>query len=195
MGAAALVMACVAGCEQGAESEPEVPVAPADSSAKAAASDPKSGSAAGGATAAPRKFGEFQLRVPEDWVEAELTGMQRSVLLAKFKVPSADPDIEATISEAGGGIDANFQRWRGQFSGGDASEDTVDFLNGTARMLQLTGNFRPGFGKPDRTDWMMIGVAMPGRENELYIKLTGPMAKVLDIEEQLRAMVQSADRS
>lgn len=136
--------------------------------------------------------GELNLKIPANWVEAELTPMQRSVLLAKFQVPDLDPRIEVTVSSAGGGIDANFSRWEGQFADGTKDEDTIDFGTSTARVLSLTGDFTPGFGKPNGSDFALQGAAFPASNRDFYLKLTGPADKVKELENDFRELVRSA---
>jgi hypothetical protein len=136
--------------------------------------------------------GELSLKIPAIWIEAELTAMQRSVLLAKFQVPELDPRIEVTISSAGGGIDANFRRWHGQFAGGTKDEETIDFGQSTARVLSLTGDFTPGFGKPNGSDFALMGAAFPASNRDFYLKLTGPADKVKEMENEFRDLVRSA---
>ena len=118
--------------------------------------------------------------------------MQRSVLLAKYTVPGRHPDIEVTISSAAGGLSANLDRWRGQFSGADASERKVEFADATAVILRLRGDYHPGFGRPDRQDWIMLGAALPAPDHDFYIKLTGPADAVRQVEDEFRGVVSSA---
>ncbi len=136
--------------------------------------------------------GQLQLTMPPDWQDAEMTAMQRSVLLAKFHVPDVHPDLEATVSTAGAGIDENFKRWQGQFTGADPKEETIDFDRSTASVLTLTGHFSPGFGKKNRDDWTMVGAAFPCRNGDVYLKVTGPADKMSEINDTLRKLIKSA---
>jgi hypothetical protein len=140
-----------------------------------------------------RDFDGLRLSIPTSWEEAELTAMQRSVLLAKFKMPSLHEDIELTVSSAGGGIEANFGRWEGQFSDSQKEEDTLSAGSTDAQLIRLTGDFHPGFGRPDQEGWTMVGVAIASASGDFYLKLTGPADHIKQAEQQLRTAVKSSE--
>lgn len=137
-----------------------------------------------------REFEKLRLTIPASWKEAEMTAMQRSVLMAKYTM---DGDVEITVSSANGGIDANFSRWNGQFSGDDKDEDSIDFGSATARLLIRTGDFSPGFGRPDRQNWTLLGAAFPDAPTDFYVKLTGPADRVKEIETEFRNVIKTAE--
>ena len=139
---------------------------------------------------ATREFEKLRLTIPESWTEAEMTAMQRSVLMAKYTM---DGDVEITVSSAKGGIDANFARWDGQFSNSEKDEDNVDFGSSTSRLLIVTGNFSPGFGRPDRTNWSLLGAAFPAKPFDYYVKLTGPADRVKEVEAEFRSVIRTAE--
>lgn len=136
---------------------------------------------------------KLQMNIPALWLDAELTAMQRSVLLAKFEIPDVDRAIEITVSSASGGIDGNFRRWEGQFTNSTKDEDKIDVTGAVARVLILTGDYHPGFGKPDGPGYTMMGAAIPADGRDFYVKLTGPKDKVKQIDRDFRAMIKSAE--
>lgn len=141
--------------------------------------------------AATREFGgKLRLTIPNSWTAVEMTAMQRSVLLEKYTM---DGEIEITISSARGGINANFSRWEGQFAAREKDEDSVDFGSATARLLTLTGDFSPGFGRLDRMGWSMLGAAFPAAPEDFYVKLTGPADRVQEVESEFRKVIRTAE--
>ncbi len=157
---------------------------------------PKDSNLISGESTAPleagvREFGdELRIAIPGNWEEVERTPIQRSVLLAKFRIP--DTTVEITISTARGGIDLNFDRWRGQFMDGTEDEDNISFSDSNARLITLTGGFRPGFGRKDESGWMMLGAGLPRRPEDYYIKLTGLQEDVLNVKDEFRKTIKSA---
>ncbi len=142
-------------------------------------------------SAAAREFGgQLRIQIPTDWVEVERTPIQRSVLLAKFKIPNTK--IEIRISNTGGGVDGNFSRWRGQFTGGVSNEESVPYADRDARLLILNGDFNPGFGNPVEPDAMLLGVALSTSPDDYYIKLTGPRDEVVKVVDEFKATVRTA---
>ncbi len=189
------LVVCVAGCapEPLGEDIPNQPADMIDSSDGLLPSESKTG---GLELAEPREDstrefgGKLRLTIPGSWTESEMTAMQRSVLLAKYTM---DGDVEITVSSARGGIDANFRRWDGQFVKKEKDEDNIDFGSATARVLTLSGDFSPGFGRPDRTNWSMLGAAFPAVPDDFYVKLTGPADRVKAVESEFRELVKTAE--
>ncbi|MFK7818813.1 MAG: hypothetical protein AB8G99_08840 [Planctomycetaceae bacterium] len=187
------------GCSQEDDSGTEIPVKVADgpdsetdTASASATGSQGNGDEASSAEGGVRDFdGRLQLVIPSDWEEAELSAMQRSVLMAKYKLPKVHEDVELTVSAARGGIDSNFTRWEGQFKDSQKQEDTFDVGSTEARMLKLSGKFFPGFGRPDRENWTMIGIAIPSGDDDFYVKLTGPTDQIKDAEQQLMSAVKS----
>lgn len=138
-----------------------------------------------------REFGgRLRIQLPSDWVEVERTPIQRTVLLAKYEITGTK--IEVRVSNTGGGIDGNFDRWKGQFTGGSSSEESVGYSDRDARVLMVTGDFHPGFGRPDEPDSMLLGAALSSSPDDYYIKLTGPRAEVAKVVDQFKATIKTA---
>lgn len=199
-----LVALFLIGCAESEQSGDVIPVAPGqDDAMREADENPlpsfdaiaKDSRLIGGATdntvTGQREFGgELRMTIPDNWEEVERTPIQRTVLLALFRIPGTT--IEISVSSAGGGIDSNFERWRGQFLNGDQKETAIDFSDSVARLLSLTGGFRPGFGREDKESWMMLGAALPKQPNDYYIKLTGQQDEVLEVKDRFEEVIGSA---
>jgi len=106
--------------------------------------------------------------------------------LATYRIPRAPgdaTDADLSIARAGGSVDANVERWIGQFD--VASQATA---RRTARkvglldvvVVDVRGTYLGGMGMDHRSQpgWMLLGaiVATPGMP--VFIKLTGPEKSV-----------------
>ncbi len=183
--------ACVS-CTERPQAAPEVPVPVA----KAIVSEATSATATGEAKTEPYEasVGGFKFMVPVGWQEQP---PKSEFVLGEFSLPGSAGAARLTVSSAGGGIAANLERWRGQFSRGphdpepQESEVTFDGQKGT--LIELSGSYTDMFGggKPSR-DWRMLGVAVPMGSTNVFVKLTGPQATVTDQREAFVKFVGSA---
>ena len=97
------------------------------------------------------KVGEVTLKVPASWKQSEPTNRLR---LAQFEIPAAEGDQEsaelAIFSFGGGGVQANIDRWIGQF---DAEGRKSKVTSGKADLGQyvfvdVTGTYMKPVGPP-----------------------------------------------
>jgi hypothetical protein len=142
----------------------------------------------------------FRFTVPAGWREVELNPDQQGFIDARFEIPAAGEDVSLTLSTVGGGIEANVQRWNGQFDlpeGVTPRTESLSVDGIDVTWVELQGTFRGmggpfAGGSPPKPDWMMIGVAFEGEPQDFYIKLTGPVAAVEDLKSDFRDFVESA---
>ncbi len=109
----------------------------------------------------------------------------------------AAPKARITMMAASGGVTPNIERWKGQFTGGDAAaQKTEDKKVGavTAHIVDLSGTFSESMGggpfaggkTVKRDNYAMTGIILENADGRLYfIKVTGPM----DIVKANRAAV------
>lgn len=182
----------VIGCTEQPKPAPEVPIPvakPAESGAVPAAS------------AAPEKnepyeasIGGFKFTVPPDWKEQP---PKSQFVLGEFAISGEGGPARLTLSSAGGGLDANLERWQGQFQRGPddpeprQSEIVFDGQKGT--LIELAGTFTDMFsgGNPNR-NWRMLGAAIPLGPTNFFVKLTGPQATVTAQREAFVKFVETA---
>lgn len=138
--------------------------------------------------------------IPVGWKRADLMPAQAGIISARYLIPVDDSELQLTFTTARGGIDANFERWKGQFeleAGTEPIEDRITLSDGEALWIDLRGTYRAGgtgFSSPDpESGTRMIGVGIPLGEQEMYLKLLGPSAQVAKITERMRDLVKSAD--
>ncbi len=181
---------CLAGCRHrgGEATEPPVPVAPSidadsDSSGSQVLAEPTE-----------KQFPGIRLTIPAGWEERPLAS---EFIQAEYSVPGDDGAARVTLSSAGGGVEANLDRWQSQFQRGpdDPAPVRTDLrVDGTdAVILELHGTFRDGFGGGGpRQNWTMLGAVIPTGPANFFLKMTGPKATVAAAREQFFQLVESA---
>jgi len=116
------------------------------------------------------------------------------------------PTARLTMMAAGGGVEANLQRWKGQFSGEDkkvADTETFDAGPFKVHVLQVSGQYAetmgggPFFGgkKVMRDDYAMLGAIMVHPKGGSYfVKMIGPEAVVKPSKEAFMEMLKSVGK-
>jgi hypothetical protein len=177
---------------------------------------PAPGPAAGGGGAAPpmaaggggdsvmpaqRAQSPIAWTVPTAWTEQTPSSTMR---VAQWGIPGAGGAGECAIFlfAGGGAVDANLDRWVGQFAqpDGSSSDDhderavlTVNGLN--VHTIRLTGIFRGGAmmgGAPgDLPDYALFGAVVDRPGTPVFLKCTGPAATMTAAQGDLDAFVAS----
>ncbi len=143
------------------------------------------------------EVGGLELTAPESWVRQP---PRSQFVTAEFTLPRADGDENdgrLTVSVAGGSIDANLERWRGQFEGDltrDVAED-LEVAGLTVKLLDCAGTFndQPGPFAPavQREGYRMIGAVIPTEGQLTFVKAYGPEKTIEKYAESIRAFLQS----
>ena len=131
--------------------------------------------------------------VPRAWNEQP----ESEFYEAKYVIPSDEGDMTLTLTTMGGGIDANLQRWVGQFlqaPGDRPRRDTLRVDGTRSEWLDVRGTFRSQVGSSPgpHDNWRLLGVAIPMSRRPFLLKLVGPHAAVSSFEDQFRGFVRSA---
>jgi hypothetical protein len=186
----------------------------ADSSAAASSSDVASESASSVAAAEqaqkespdkPDSGNELQLpnvtfTIPEGW---QRKAASSSFVLAEITLPRAgndEADGRLTVSAAGGSVDANLERWRGQFGGKPESStqdkkqiDGMDvvIVDYAGTFNDQAGPFAPGVKRPG---YRMLGAILPVGDQLHFVKATGPQATIAAHADRIHAFIASAKK-
>lgn len=134
--------------------------------------------------------------VPENWRSVPPTSPMR---LAELKVP--DPSGEASkacdvvFSSAGGTVEANIERWRGQVrpaSDAPASEPSAREVAGMkVTTVEFVGTYA-GMGEtPPRENYMLRGAIIETPAGLLFIKMTGPAEQMVAARAGFDALLDS----
>jgi hypothetical protein len=158
----------------------------------------ESGAETGSATTRTEPYeatiGGFKFTAPADWIELPPKTMFN---LGEFTVPGEEGPARLTISSARGGIEANLDRWRGQFVRGpndsEPRESSISFDGNQATLLELQGTFADSLsGNETRKNARMLGVAVALPGTDFFIKMTGPGKTVTDRRDEFLKFVESA---
>jgi hypothetical protein len=116
----------------------------------------------------------------------------RQMRAATYLVPPAKGDAEGGECAVfffgpgqGGAVDANIQRWVGQFEGARAPAQKKEKLGGfDVTTLELEGTYQSSMGGPmgpktPKPGFKLLGAIVEGPEGNVFFKLTGP-AKTVD---------------
>ncbi len=135
-------------------------------------------------------------KAPPRWQQVPNPSTMR---LATYRVPHApgdSEDPELTITQAGGTVEANAQRWIGQFGadGAKTAKRSTRTVHGLEiAIVEVEGKFANGMGKEAREEdqWAMLGaiVQTPGMPH--FLKLTGPAKSVKAARAEFDALVAS----
>lgn len=123
------------------------------------------------------------LLVPKEWTTRPTRGGMRK---AEFALPGPGGEAELIVYRfrggAGGG-QANIDRWKGQVSGGEATDGTREVNGLKVAHVDVTGRYAgqsmPGAPpQPAIDDARLLAAAIEGQGDPYYLKLIGPRATV-----------------
>jgi hypothetical protein len=143
-------------------------------------------------------LGGVAVTVPVGW-QTELPS--NAMRKAQYKLPGESGDAELVVTHFGaggaGGVDANLERWKGQFTesdGGITSKQTVSGMPVT--LLDIRGSFvgmqRPMGGSQDpKGGQRMLAAIVETSNGAFYFKLVGPEATVTQWEASFDQFVKA----
>lgn len=140
---------------------------------------------------------------PARWEAKPASGMRA----ATYIVPPAKGDTdggECAVfnNNIGGGVQANIDRWIGQFDQADAAKakQKKETINGFAvTTVDLTGTFAGGgmaMGQPatKKANYRLLGAIVEGPSGEVFFKLTGPAKTIAAAESEFQGMLKSVKK-
>jgi len=148
----------------------------------------------------PVELDAISLTPPAGW---ERTVPSSSILAAEFVLPRAagdDADGRLTVSTAGGSVDANIDRWQGQFEPQprEASREEMEIAGLTLTLADYSGDFNDQRGPfaPAvlRPNYRMIAAIIPVGGQLYFIKATGPAKTVGAHADEIRRFIRSVKR-
>jgi hypothetical protein len=137
--------------------------------------------------------------VPKPWVrKAPKSGM----LLAEYAIPKAEGDPDdgrLTIMNAGGSLDDNIARWKGQFSKklDKENKETIDAGDIKITLVDLSGTFDDSRGMMgpvvSRPDYRMLGAIfqLPGNNMLTFVKCYGPAKTMAARADEIKGFLRS----
>lgn len=139
---------------------------------------------------------------PEGWKQQPPANAMRvaQYVLPKAEGDAVDADVVITrFPGDGGGVDANVDRWEGQFAAEGrkvAARETVTVGDREVTFVDVSGRFRggmPGAGvTADQAGWRMLGAVVTDPEGYYFVKALGPERTVARWRDSFVAFVKSA---
>jgi len=152
--------------------------------------------------------GNYVIHVPSDWKKVEA---KSTMIEAEYKIPMSDGDASErdgrlTIMPAGGSIDANVERWKGQFSqpGGGSNDDAtkveeIDVNGMNTHMVTISGTYAERAKMTDppsmRENYRMLAAIIETGDRQYFIKFYGGVATVEANTERFEAFIKSFNKS
>jgi hypothetical protein len=140
--------------------------------------------------------------VPGSWTEGQGSAMR----VATYDVP-APPGTEAGQCAVfyfgpgqGGDVDANVDRWAGQFKEKPSPEPERRSVSGVAvTLVDIGGTYlNPGGGmmqsRGEKPNYRLLGAIVEAPEGNVFFKLTGPEATVASAEAAFDGLVDSIQK-
>lgn len=150
--------------------------------------------------------GSLSLEAPATWKRVQ---PKSGIVETEFAIPSAGdlPAGRMTVMGAGGSVQANVDRWYGQFSqpDGSATKDkattkTLKLAGCTVTLVDVAGTYKDMPGGPfaggktiERPDYRMLAAIVETAEKEkgsYFLKFYGPAATVAQEADGFRKMVE-----
>jgi hypothetical protein len=143
---------------------------------------------------------------PDGWAK----GNARPMRAATYSVPGATPADAAECvvyffgAGKGGTVDANIERWRGQFLGNDGKPHNAQVsrreVHGVAVTLIDTSGTYTGMGGPmakeptSNPGYRLLGAIVEGPGGNVFIKFTGPEKTVAANRQKFDQLINSFDK-
>jgi len=145
------------------------------------------------------------MATPAEW---ESVPPKSNMIQSEFKAPRDQKDdlARVTVMSATGGIEANIDRWIGQFDGSkkeDAKVEKVDVSGATVHIVDIAGTFKDSMGGgpfapgpvKKRENYRMIAAIIETKADGLvFIKMTGPKATLESLEEGFRKSLNNLEK-
>jgi hypothetical protein len=135
---------------------------------------------------------------PSRWEAKPASGMRA----ATYIIPPSQGDSEggecAVFENLGGSVQANVDRWIGQFEKTDGApnqkSDTISGLSVTT--VDVSGTFKGGGPMMGNTSgpksgYRLLGAIVEGPEGNVFFKLTGPAKTIAAAQDEFQAMLKS----
>lgn len=133
---------------------------------------------------------------PAAWQKVENPSPMR---IATYKIPKVEgdsEDAELSVSQAGGSLEANIERWKGQFtdSPGEPIREDKKVGKYDVTIVEISGTFAsgmPGAATEPKTKFTMLAAIVATGGQSHFFKLTGPEKTVASAKADFNKMIDS----
>ncbi len=146
---------------------------------------------------------DITLNVPTTWKQSPASNNLRTAQFAIPKIEGDRDDAELVVyffGGAGGGVNANLERWSGQFQPGGKKQKIYkgESKQGEYYLLDITGVYNKPIGPPINRQTnptpgyqMLAVVLMVKDKGNYFLKLTGPQKTVAAASKALRLAIDA----
>ncbi|MCH2182191.1 MAG: hypothetical protein MK108_09320 [Mariniblastus sp.] len=147
--------------------------------------------------------GNMKMKAPSAWKKIK---PKINFIEAEFQIPPTEGDENngrLTIMGAGGSVQANIDRWIGQFKQSDGTStrsktksEKMEVNGMPVHMVDITGNYMDGMGGPfgpktERENYRMLGAIIEtANDGRYFVKLYGPRKTIDKQAAQFKKMIQ-----
>ena len=145
--------------------------------------------------------GKLALKAPTAWKKVQ---PKSRIIEAEFEIPVAKGDEipgRLTAMGAGGSVEANIDRWAGQFVGDDVKPKVAKktVAGSEVHVVDLAGTYKDTPGGPFaggkttlREDYRMLGAIIVTKDaGNYFLKLYGPKKTISENEKAFNELVES----
>ena len=144
-------------------------------------------------------LGKYKITTPENWKQQQ---PKSGIVMYEFSSPALEgekTDGRMTVMAAGGSVEANVDRWYGQFSqpdGGSTREraklDKRTIAGREVHLVDISGTYREQFGaNTELPNYRMLAAIIVTPEANFFLKYYGPRKTITGNEKQFKQMVES----
>jgi hypothetical protein len=135
---------------------------------------------------------------PSRWEAKPASGMRAATYIIPPATGDSDGGECAVFENLGGSVQANIDRWIGQFEKTDGApnqkSETISGL--TVTTVDVSGTFKGGGPMMGNTSapksgYRLLGAIVEGPEGNVFFKLTGPAKTIAAAQDEFRAMLKS----
>ena len=196
----AIFSACAAAPK---EIQPEQSAAPATKSTPGSSTIAVGHDSSGLSTSPPgaagsQGSGTVKWTRPSRWEAKPASGMRAATYIIPPATGDSDGGECAVFENLGGSVQANVDRWIGQFEKTDGApsqkSETISGLSVTT--VDVSGTFKGGgpmmgqSGAP-KSGYRLLGAIVEGPEGNVFFKLTGPAKTITAAQDEFQAMLKS----
>ncbi|MBX7167001.1 MAG: hypothetical protein K1X74_11775 [Pirellulales bacterium] len=148
-------------------------------------------------------LGQLTLLAPDTWTRKQPASQ---IIAHEFSIKPAEGDKlpgRMTVMAAGGSIEANIERWYGQFTQPDGSatadrakREKLKAAGCDVEWVDISGTYldRPAPRLPgvERPDYRMLGAIVATKQGLVFLKFYGPQKTVTEQEQAFRQMLTGA---
>lgn len=140
--------------------------------------------------------GAFTFERPADWKWIVPTSAMRKAQLA---VPGTEGEAEITFFHfgvgQGGGVEANVNRWFGQFQNAETKQRKEVIGTTPVTLVEAAGIFlsgMPGSEPIPRSNYALRGAILESDTGDVFVKMTGPASTIAQAEKLFADFIAAA---